>query len=122
VHTILQGKIRSIPLLSVSRIVQGQTTPVFKRDRLPEYEAVSFSLLYSEGGRGSSGGKERSLDVVCRTTQEFETWSVDPGGLGGGVPEEQNKPHTQLTAEYSAQLSAQGMGGGVMMQGVSHAA
>lgn len=71
VPPVLQGKIRSIPLLSVSRIVQGQTTPVFRRDPLPDYEAVSFSLLYSEG-KGSA--KERSLDLVCRNPQEFETW------------------------------------------------
>jgi hypothetical protein len=66
-----QGKVRSISLLSVSKIVQGQTTPVFRREPLPDYEAVSFSLLYMEG-RG--GGKERSLDLVCRNMQEFETW------------------------------------------------
>lgn len=69
-----QGKVRSISLLSVSKIVQGQTTPVFRREPLPDYEAVSFSLLYIEG-RGS--GKERSLDLVCRNMQEFETWWVD---------------------------------------------
>lgn len=69
-----QGKVRSISLLSVSKIVQGQTTPVFRREPLPDYEAVSFSLLYIEG-RG--GGKERSLDLVCRNMQEFETWWVD---------------------------------------------
>lgn len=68
---VLQGKIRSIALLSVSRIVQGQTTPVFRREPLPDYEAVSFSLVYSEG-KGSA--KERSLDLVCRNSQEFETW------------------------------------------------
>lgn len=69
-----QGKVRSISLLSVCKIVQGQTTPVFRREPLPDYEAVSFSLLYFEG-RGS--GKERSLDLVCRNIQEFETWWVD---------------------------------------------
>jgi hypothetical protein len=72
---LLQGKIRSVPLLSVHKIIQGQTTAVFRRDPLPEFEAVSFSLLYSEG-KGST--KERSLDLVCRTTQEFETWWVLP--------------------------------------------
>jgi hypothetical protein len=69
-----------VPLLSVHQIIQGQTTAVFRRDPLPEFESVSFSLLYSEG-KGSA--KERSLDLVCRTTQEFETWWVDMIKLAG---------------------------------------
>jgi hypothetical protein len=68
---VVQGKVRSISLLSVFKIIQGQTTTVFRREPLPDYEAVSFSLLYSEG-KGSA--KERSLDLVCRNMAEFETW------------------------------------------------
>eukprot|EP00883_Tetradesmus_obliquus_P007882 jgi/Sobl393_1/18538/SZX64696.1 len=64
------GKVRSIALVSVLKVQQGQATEVFARDPLPEYEATSFSLIYSEG----RGGKRRSLDVVCRNSSEFETW------------------------------------------------
>eukprot|EP00878_Enallax_costatus_P013317 GHUV01013923.1.p1 GENE.GHUV01013923.1~~GHUV01013923.1.p1 ORF type:complete len:399 (+),score=132.40 GHUV01013923.1:152-1348(+) len=65
------GKARSIPLGSVIKVQQGQTTEVFLRDPLPEYEALSFSLVYTEG---KSDKKLRSLDVICKSMPEFETW------------------------------------------------
>lgn len=67
----LQGKVRSIPLVSVVKVQQGQTTEVFLRDPLPEYEALSFSVIYTEG---KGDRKLRSLDVICKNMPEFETW------------------------------------------------
>eukprot|EP00879_Flechtneria_rotunda_P024147 GHRR01025593.1.p1 GENE.GHRR01025593.1~~GHRR01025593.1.p1 ORF type:complete len:281 (+),score=105.10 GHRR01025593.1:273-1115(+) len=64
------GKVRSISLVSVVKVQQGQTTEVFKRDPLPEYETLSFSLVYGEG----KPSKKRTLDVICRNMSEFETW------------------------------------------------
>jgi hypothetical protein len=54
----------------VIQVLPGQTTEVFKRDPLPEHESISFSLIYNEG----KAGKRRSLDVICRSSAEFETW------------------------------------------------
>jgi hypothetical protein len=73
----VQGKVRSIALVSVVKVQQGQTTEVFSRDPLPEYEALSFSLIYTEG----RAGKRRSLDVICRNMAEFETWCAQCGFL-----------------------------------------
>lgn len=33
---------------SVKGILVGQKTPIFKKNKLPEYEHISFSLLYGE--------------------------------------------------------------------------
>ena len=47
----MQGKIRSVPLMNVGRVIQGQVTSVFRRDPMPEYEALSFSLIYWDAGK-----------------------------------------------------------------------
>ncbi|KAL8238579.1 hypothetical protein R6Q59_015146 [Mikania micrantha] len=42
------------------------STPVFKRNRQPEKEYLSFSLIYKNG--------ERSLDLICKDIVEVEIW------------------------------------------------
>ncbi|XP_042028607.1 PH, RCC1 and FYVE domains-containing protein 1-like isoform X1 [Salvia splendens] len=60
------GSERQLKLSSVSRIIQGQRTPVFKRFLRPEKEYLSFSLIHSNG--------ERSLDLICKDKVEAEIW------------------------------------------------
>jgi len=53
------------------RIQRGQRTAVFSRYPMPEYDALSLSVIYREG-RG--GGRERSLDLICRNAVDYEVW------------------------------------------------
>lgn len=88
-----QAKLRSIRLTDVVRVQQGQATPVFRRYPLPEFDSLSLSVIYCEGcgglnsnqgggGGGISlnplslkdGGKERSLDLICRSQADFDVW------------------------------------------------
>ncbi|KAL2486745.1 Regulator of chromosome condensation (RCC1) family with FYVE zinc finger domain [Abeliophyllum distichum] len=57
---------RNLKLSSVSRIIPGQRTAVFRRYLRPEKEYLSFSLLYNNG--------ERSLDLICKDKAEAEVW------------------------------------------------
>lgn len=61
---------RTLKLSSVTRIIPGQRTPVFKRFLRPEKDYLSFSLIYNNG--------ERSLDLICKDQAETEIWL---GGL-----------------------------------------
>ncbi|KAA8548816.1 hypothetical protein F0562_000500 [Nyssa sinensis] len=60
------GEERILKLSSVSRIIPGQRTAVFRRYSRPEKEYLSFSLLYNNG--------ERSLDLICKDKVETEVW------------------------------------------------
>ncbi|XP_059650863.1 PH, RCC1 and FYVE domains-containing protein 1-like [Cornus florida] len=60
------GEERNLKLSSVSRIIPGQRTAVFRRYLRPEKEYLSFSLLYNNG--------ERSLDLICKDKVEAEVW------------------------------------------------
>ncbi|XVF62847.1 hypothetical protein PTKIN_Ptkin09bG0041400 [Pterospermum kingtungense] len=60
------GEEKNLKLTSVSRIVPGQRTAVFRRYLRPEKEYLSFSLLYNNG--------ERSLDLICKDKAEAEVW------------------------------------------------
>ncbi|XP_011074548.1 uncharacterized protein LOC105159244 [Sesamum indicum] len=61
-----KGSERHLKLSSVSRIIPGQRTPVFKRFLRPDKEYLSFSLIYNDG--------ERSLDLICKDKTETEIW------------------------------------------------
>ncbi|XP_058094556.1 PH, RCC1 and FYVE domains-containing protein 1-like isoform X2 [Magnolia sinica] len=61
-----RGEERTLKLSSVSRIIPGQRTAVFKRYLRPEKDYLSFSLLYNNG--------ERSLDLICKDEAEAEVW------------------------------------------------
>uniref|UniRef100_A0A5B7B6B8 Uncharacterized protein n=1 Tax=Davidia involucrata TaxID=16924 RepID=A0A5B7B6B8_DAVIN len=60
------GEKRNLKLSSVSCIIPGQRTAVFRRYSCPEKEYLSFSLLYNNG--------ERSLDLICKDKVETEVW------------------------------------------------
>nr|GEX00953.1 Brevis radix-like domain-containing protein [Tanacetum cinerariifolium] len=77
---------RSLKLGSVSRIIPGQRTAVFRRYLRPEKDYLSFSLIYDNG--------KRSLDLICKDKVEAEAWiaglkaliSSLQGGLQAIVP------------------------------------
>lgn len=57
---------KSLKLASVSRIIPGQRTAVFRRYLRPEKDYLSFSLIYKNG--------KRSLDLICKDKVEAEVW------------------------------------------------
>ncbi|OVA02393.1 FYVE zinc finger [Macleaya cordata] len=61
-----RGEERNLKLSSVSRLIPGQRTAVFRRYLRPEKDYLSFSLLYNNG--------ERSLDLICKDKVEAEVW------------------------------------------------
>ncbi|XVE81856.1 hypothetical protein DITRI_Ditri15bG0099700 [Diplodiscus trichospermus] len=60
------GEEKNLKLTSVSRIIPGQRTAVFRRYLRPEKDYLSFSLLYNNG--------DRSLDLICKDKAEAEVW------------------------------------------------
>ncbi|KAL6522756.1 hypothetical protein OROHE_016603 [Orobanche hederae] len=60
------GAERHLTLSTVTRIIPGQRTPVFRRFLRPEKDYLSFSLIYNNG--------ERSLDLICKDKVESEVW------------------------------------------------
>uniref|UniRef100_A0A804Q510 Regulator of chromosome condensation (RCC1) family protein n=1 Tax=Zea mays TaxID=4577 RepID=A0A804Q510_MAIZE len=60
------SKVKYLVLSSVSRIIPGQRTAVFRRFLRPEKDYLSFSLIYKNG--------QRSLDLVCKDQAEVEVW------------------------------------------------
>lgn len=44
-------------LRDVKKLLIGQKSSLFERNKIPEYENISFSLIY---------GEDRSLDLVCK--------------------------------------------------------
>ncbi|RCV16720.1 hypothetical protein SETIT_3G160900v2 [Setaria italica] len=60
------SKEKYLVLSSVSRIIPGQRTAVFRRFLHPEKDYLSFSLIYKKG--------QRSLDLVCKDQAEVEVW------------------------------------------------
>ncbi|KAK9137930.1 hypothetical protein Sjap_008524 [Stephania japonica] len=60
------GEQRQLNLSTVSKIIAGQRTAVFRRHPRPEKDYFSFSLLYNNC--------ERSLDLICKDKVETEIW------------------------------------------------
>ena len=75
-------------------MVQGQTTDIFKRHPYPQLKAMSFSLLYKDDSEEGL----RTLDITCKTEQEFELWfwgiqvSLPPAAQAGGQDEVTSSP------------------------------
>jgi hypothetical protein len=59
------GAMRVVDLSEIREVRLGQKTTVFMKNKVPEHEHVSFSLLY---------GTDRTLDIVCKDKYEFDTW------------------------------------------------
>lgn len=51
-------------------MVPGQTTDTFRRQPLPQWEQLSFSLLY----RSLEDGQPRTLDLICKSQPEHDLW------------------------------------------------
>ncbi|KAJ4973976.1 hypothetical protein NE237_007150 [Protea cynaroides] len=79
-----RGEERNLKLSSVSRIIPGQRTAVFRRYFRPEKDYLSFSLLYNNG--------ERTLDLICKDKDETETWFA---GLKALISKGQSCRHTR---------------------------
>ncbi|RCV26929.1 hypothetical protein SETIT_5G285000v2 [Setaria italica] len=60
-------------LSSISKVIPGQRTAVFRRFLCPEKDYLSFSLIYKNG--------QRSLDLVCKDQAEVEVWFSTLEGL-----------------------------------------
>ncbi|CAO1947833.1 unnamed protein product [Urochloa humidicola] len=60
-------------LSSISKVIPGQRTAVFRRFLRPEKDYLSFSLIYKNG--------QRSLDLVCKDQAEVEVWFSTLEGL-----------------------------------------
>lgn len=61
-----KGREKCLSLSSVSAVVLGQKTMKFLRQRCPEKEPHSLSLIYKNG--------ERSLDLICSDRDQAEYW------------------------------------------------
>ncbi|GMH22288.1 hypothetical protein Nepgr_024131 [Nepenthes gracilis] len=60
------GHEKILKLSSISRIIPGQRTAIFRRYLCPERDYLSFSLIYNNG--------KQSLDLICKDKVEAELW------------------------------------------------
>ncbi|XP_066936467.1 uncharacterized protein [Clytia hemisphaerica] len=67
-----------IDISEIKEIIKGQKTKVFEGNPIPEYEAISFSIMYS------FGNQERSLDIVCKDRAEYDVWTAGLEALRNG--------------------------------------
>ncbi|KAF8119080.1 hypothetical protein N665_0001s0134 [Sinapis alba] len=74
------GEEKSLKLSTVSRLLPGQRTAVFRRYLRPEKDYLSFSLIYHNG--------DRSLDLICKDKAETEVWFT---GLKALIRKNHNK-------------------------------
>lgn len=61
-------KFRSVRLGDVKSVEEGQKTQTFSREARTHLAHLSFSLIYTKRD------KERTLDITCKTEQEYELW------------------------------------------------
>ncbi|PWA55816.1 hypothetical protein CTI12_AA424350 [Artemisia annua] len=105
-----RGQERILNLSSVSKIIPGQRTPVFKRYRRPEKEYLSFSLIYQNS--------ERSLDLICKDNAEVDVWLA---GLRHLIsPANRNKrAESDLSDDTGSDASQKGYSFGVVLESSS---
>ena len=58
---------RRVGVGSLTEVLEGQRTRVFRRQPRPELEELSFSVLYRD-----SEARPRSLDIVCQDASQLE--------------------------------------------------
>ncbi|CAL5192431.1 unnamed protein product [Lathyrus oleraceus] len=85
---ISHKKERTLQLSSVSRLIPGQRTAVFRRYLQQEKDYLSFSLVYNNG--------DRTLDLICKDKAEVEVWFA---GLNQLIS---NGRHRRLTRSQSS--------------------
>ncbi|KAM5553176.1 PH, RCC1 and FYVE domains-containing protein 1 [Rosa sericea] len=104
------GEERHLKLSTVSRIIPGQRTAVFRRYLRPEKDYLSFSLLYNNG--------ERSLDLICKDKTEVEAWIA---GLKALISRGQRNRRTKsdLTEIHDGSESVSGRHSGVSLNDTS---
>lgn len=68
----------SVIISQINEIIRGQKTKVFEGNPIPEYEAISFSIMYK------TGNQERSLDIVCKDRVEYDIWTAGLEALRNG--------------------------------------
>ncbi|CAN6677397.1 unnamed protein product [Malus baccata var. baccata] len=94
------GEERTVKLASVSRIIPGQRTAVFRRYLRPEKDYLSFSLLYNNG--------ERTLDLICKDKTEAEVWFA---GLKALITSGQQRSRRTKSDIYDLQDCAESVNG-----------
>ncbi|KAJ1284972.1 hypothetical protein BS78_03G245700 [Paspalum vaginatum] len=90
-------KEKFLRLSSVSKVIPGQRTAVFRRFLRPEKDYLSFSLVYKNG--------QRSLDLVCKDQAEVEVWFSTLEGLisscNKNSPIDEHKDRVSFSDEVS---------------------
>jgi hypothetical protein len=61
----------SVGIIDMIRLERGQDSTVFKRGKRNHPEHLSFSVYYSTT---PGSADEKSLDVVCKDSNEYDTW------------------------------------------------
>ncbi|MEW5320094.1 MAG: hypothetical protein WDW38_011193 [Sanguina aurantia] len=64
-----KGRIRRISIAWIHRWQRGQETAIFRKLPQPSRAHLSFSVMYIDEAK-----KERTLDVICNSPNEFELW------------------------------------------------
>mmetsp|Transcript_10425 Transcript_10425/g.15555 ORF Transcript_10425/g.15555 Transcript_10425/m.15555 type:complete len:448 (+) Transcript_10425:36-1379(+) len=60
-----------ISFANIYQIRRGQNTTKFEKHKVPEFEKLSFSIMYNKGT-----GKTESLDLVARTPRIYKLWTA----------------------------------------------
>ncbi|XP_020530161.1 uncharacterized protein LOC18445808 isoform X3 [Amborella trichopoda] len=87
------GEERHLKLETVSKIIPGQRTAVFRRYLRPEKDYLSFSLLYNNG--------ERTLDLICKDQVETDVWVTGLKALISTGQRRRNKTDAHSEGLYS---------------------
>ncbi|XP_032222416.2 ultraviolet-B receptor UVR8 isoform X3 [Nematostella vectensis] len=75
-----KGKEKSVvPISMMIQLIIGQKTKVFESCQVPQYECLSFSIMYKV-----NNGPIRSLDIVCKSRREFDIWTCGIQALLSG--------------------------------------
>ncbi|KAJ8434833.1 hypothetical protein Cgig2_022112 [Carnegiea gigantea] len=90
------GEEKSLRLSTVSRIIPGQRTAVFRRYKCPEKDHLSFSLIYKNG--------DRSLDLICKDKAETDVWFT---ALSSLISKQQNRRTRSEISDWNDAESVQ---------------
>ncbi|XP_031563851.1 ultraviolet-B receptor UVR8-like isoform X2 [Actinia tenebrosa] len=74
-----KGKESVVYISQMIELIKGQKTKVFESCQIPQYECLSFSVVYK-----ISNGSTKTLDIVCKSKVEFEAWTTGLQALQSG--------------------------------------